>query len=229
MLVVERLCSGYAGAPVVREVSMVLPSRGAHAIVGRNGAGKTTLLQTLTGHLRSTSGAVRFLGEDITRATPAQRARRGIGYVPQEHAVFPTLTVAENLTMGLRTRRPDLLAFEPVFATFPKLRGRLKQKAGTLSGGERKMLSIGRAILGDPRLLVMDEPTEGVWQGVVAEILDALRVLARERAVLIVEQNLDFALDLCDDVSVLDRGSVVLSGTTAEVRGDPDLVRLLAP
>jgi branched-chain amino acid transport system ATP-binding protein len=194
---------------------------GTVAIVGRNGAGKTTLLRTLMGYNRPTAGRVILDGTDVTGQAPASLVRRGVGYVPQEQGVFASLTVRENLLLGLRAGPKGSLAkIEEAFELFPKLAIRVDQQAGTMSGGERKMLAIARALFARPRLLIMDEPTEGVWQGVVDEIQVALSRFALGAAVLLVEQHLQFALDLADCVVVLDRGQVVLSGPRGAIERD---------
>ncbi|MEO1089655.1 MAG: ATP-binding cassette domain-containing protein [Pseudomonadota bacterium] len=207
---------------------MLVPRTGGVAILGRNGAGKTTLLKTLIGELRPTSGVIFFDGAHAVDQDTEKRVRRGIGYVPQEQAVFSTLTVRENLQLGnVVSRDRDGMAM--VLDFFPKLSQRLTQPAGTLSGGERKMLAISRALLGKPKLLLLDEPTEGVWIGVIEEIAARLSALAREIAVVIVEQHVELALRVTDYAYVIDRGHVGMEGPAAEVRDDPRLVGFLAP
>jgi branched-chain amino acid transport system ATP-binding protein len=207
-----------------------VPEQGAVAVLGRNGAGKTTLLRTVLGYLPPTAGAVRLHGEDVTAIAPARLVRLGVGYMPQDQVVFPTLTVDENLRLGLHALpKADRGPIGEAFELFPKLADRRRQQAGTMSGGERKMLGLARALLGRPRLLVLDEPTEGVWHGVVDEILQALRRYAAGAAVLIVEQHLDLALELAGSAIVLQRGEVVLRGTPQQLRDDPQLLRYLAP
>jgi branched-chain amino acid transport system ATP-binding protein len=230
LLAVEELAGGYGASQVLFGVSLAVPEHGAVAVLGRNGAGKTTLLRTILGYLPPTGGAVRLGGDDVTGTAPARLVRAGVGYMPQDHVVFPTLTVDENLLLGLqalpkRERGSTAEAYE----LFPKLADRRRQQAGTMSGGERKMLGLARALLGRPRLLVLDEPTEGVWQGVVEEILAALRRFAATAAVLIVEQHLDLALELAQRAVVLQRGEVVMQGTPQQLREDPQLLRHLAP
>nr|WP_249146118.1 ABC transporter ATP-binding protein [Bradyrhizobium diazoefficiens] len=210
------------------DVNLGIPWRGGVAVLGRNGAGKTTLMKTIVGELPAWKGEVGFDGRDISRRRPEERVRAGIGYVPQEHAVFARLSVRDNLAVGSLFNR-DSAAVDRVLAIFPKLGQRLGQPAGTLSGGERKMLAIGRAMLGDPKLLLLDEPTEGVWIGVIEEITERLIELAKEIAVIIVEQHLDLALRVADYAYVLDRGRVALQGAAGEVRGNPELMRYLAP
>ncbi len=197
-------------------------------MLGRNGAGKTTLMKTIVGELEASKGEMVFDGRDITRRQTDERVRMGIGYVPQEHSVFARLSVRDNLAVGALTNR-DPAAIDRVLAIFPKLGQRLDQPAGTLSGGERKMLAIGRAMLGDPKLLLLDEPTEGVWVGVIEEITERLIELAKEIAVVIVEQHLDLALRVASYAYVLDRGRVALQGAAGDVRTDRELLRYLAP
>jgi branched-chain amino acid transport system ATP-binding protein len=228
LLQVDALSAGYGRSQALFGVSIKAPARGAIAVLGRNGAGKSTLLKTVFGELPPMSGTIRLDGTAVEREAAERRVRRGIGYVPQEHAIFAKLTVRENLLLGC-VRQPDRSGMDYVLDFFPKLAQRLAQTAGTLSGGERKMLAIGRALLGDPKLLLLDEPTEGVWIGVIEEITERLIALAKEIAVVIVEQHLDLALRVADYAYVLDRGRVALQGAAAEVRSSPELLRYLAP
>jgi urea transport system ATP-binding protein len=225
---ISHLDAGYGRSQVLFDVNIGIPWRGGVAVLGRNGAGKTTLMKTIVGELGLSSGAMKFDGRDIGRRPTEERVRMGIGYVPQEHSVFARLSVRDNLAVGALFNH-DGAAVDRVLAIFPKLAQRLDQPAGTLSGGERKMLAIGRAMLGDPKLLLLDEPTEGVWIGVIEEITERLIDLAREIAVVIVEQHLDLALRVADYAYVLDRGRVALQGAAAEVRSSPELLRYLAP
>jgi branched-chain amino acid transport system ATP-binding protein len=199
-------------------------------VLGRNGAGKTTLLRTLLGYLRPTSGYVRLAGQDVTGLPPAKLVKRGVGYMPQEQVVFPTLTVEENLILGLnaagKRKRGDV---KEAYELFPKLRDRRRQQAGTLSGGERKMVGLARAMLAQPRLLMLDEPTEGVWHGVVDEILGALRDYSTRGAVLLVEQHVELAMELAKTVLVLQRGEIAMQGAARDLRDDATLLAYLAP
>jgi branched-chain amino acid transport system ATP-binding protein len=213
---------------VLFDVTLAAPRRGAVAVLGRNGAGKSTLLKTIVGELSPRSGTIALNLQDITRLPTERRIHTGLGYVPQEHSVFNRLSVRDNLAVGALTSR-DRSAIDHVLARFPKLGQRLGQPAGTLSGGERKMLAIGRAILSNPKLLLLDEPTEGVWIGVVEEIAECLRDLVKDIAVVIVEQHLELALGVADYAYVLDRGRVALEGRSAAVCKDPRLLQLLAP
>src|ERR1700710_2498456 len=202
--------------------------RGGVAILGRNGAGKTTLMKAIVGELPLLGGSVSLDGRGVGQLPTEQRIRLGLGYVPQEHSVFGRLSVRDNLAVGALTNR-DSQAVHRVLEIFPKLGQRMDQAAGTLSGGERKMLAIGRALLSDPRILLLDEPTEGVWIGVIEEITERLIALAKEISVVIVEQHLDLALRVADYAYVLDRGRVAMHGPANDVRNDPELLRYLAP
>ena len=168
---IRHLDAGYGRSQVLFDVNIGIPWRGGVAVLGRNGAGKTTLMKTIVGELASSQGELSFDGRDITRRRTEERVRSGIGYVPQEHSVFARLSVRDNLAVGSLSNS-DASAVDRVLAIFPKLGQRLDQPAGTLSGGERKMLAIGRAMLGNPKLLLLDEPTEGVWIGVIEEITE---------------------------------------------------------
>ncbi|MGH7099033.1 MAG: ABC transporter ATP-binding protein [Stellaceae bacterium] len=227
LLEVGKLCAGYGRSQVLFEVGLRVPQTGAVAVLGRNGVGKTTLLKTIIGELPTMAGHVRLEGRDIVGLRTEQRIRRGLGYVPQEHAVFAKLSVRDNLAVGGLGRRHQ--AMGEVLSLFPKLGQRLGQAAGTLSGGERKMLAMSRALLLKPRVLLLDEPTEGVWVGVIEEIASRLKELVREMAVVIVEQHLELALEVADYAYVLDRGRLVLEGPSQTVRNDPRLLQILAP
>ncbi len=225
---IRHLDAGYGRSQVLFDLSLDIPWRGGTAVLGRNGAGKTTLMKAIVGELPSWRGEVVFDGHDFNRLQTEQRVRAGIGYVPQEHSVFSRLSVRDNLAMG-SLFNTDASAIDRVLAIFPKLGHRLDQAAGTLSGGERKMLAIGRALLGNPKLLLLDEPTEGVWIGVIEEITERLIELAKEIAVIIVEQHLDLALRVASKAYVLDRGRIALQGAAADIRTNPELLRYLAP
>ena len=225
---VRDLDAGYGRSQVLFGVTMSAPWRGGVAILGRNGAGKTTLMKAIMGELPVKRGQVSLDARDVTKLPTEQRVRAGFGYVPQDHPVFARLSIRDNLAVGALTNK-DSRAVDRVLEMFPKLGQRLDQAAGTLSGGERKMLAIGRALLSEPSVLLLDEPTEGVWIGVIEEITDRLIVLAKDIAVIIVEQHLDLALRVADRAYVLDRGRVALTGTADEVRNDPRLLQYLAP
>jgi len=223
------LCTYYGTSQALFDVSLKVPSRGAVAILGRNGAGKTTLLKTLAGDLLPARGSVRFDGRDVARLPTERRMRLGIGYVPQEQGVFGRLTVRENLLIGAMSDPGGKERMAEMLTLFPLLAKRLSQQAGTLSGGERKMLAISRAMLGRPSLLMLDEPTEGVWHGVVGEIAARLEQLSETIAIVIVEQHVKMALQVSQYCYVMDRGQIVLEGPSAKMHDDPELIRLLAP
>lgn len=228
MLEVRGLSAGYGRSQVLFDLALEARSPGVVAILGRNGAGKTTLLKTLAGEIKPMSGQILFDGREAVGESTEQRARRGIGYVPQEHAIFGKLTVKENLLLGAISQKgPSRIDY--VLDFFPKLAQRLGQTAATLSGGERKMLAISRALLGNPKLIMLDEPTEGVWVGVIEEIADRLVKLSKERSLILVEQHIELALRVADYVYVMDRGSVALEGTAAQIKDDPRLLKYLAP
>jgi branched-chain amino acid transport system ATP-binding protein len=227
-LEISNLSGGYEASQVLFDLSFVIPKTGVTAIVGRNGAGKSTLLQTIMGFIKPSAGAISFEGKDITSGSTYSRTRLGIGYVPQDRPVFSELSVRENLLIGAsrlpKKQRTDL---DPVLDIFPKLADRLDQKAGTMSGGERKMVGIARALIGQPKLLVMDEPTEGVWHGVVDEIQDRLITYGKNNAILIVEQNLDFTIGMASQILLLERGVISQSVSSASKSEIADLRKRL--
>lgn len=228
MLEVNGLCAGYGRSQVLFDLSLVVPATGAIAVLGRNGAGKSTLLKALAGEIRPTAGEIRFDGRRANEEPTERRARRGLGYVPQEQAIFGKLSVRENLQLGaLAGERPADI--DEVLGLFPKLGARLKQTAATLSGGERKMLAISRALLGRPRLLLLDEPTEGVWIGVIEEIAERLVLLAARMGLVLVEQHVELALRVAEYAYVIDRGMIAIEGVAEQVRDNPQLFRYLAP
>ena len=224
-----RLCTYYGTSQALFDVSLNVPPRGGVAILGRNGAGKTTLLKTLAGELLPARGSLRFNGTDVARLPTEQRIRLGIAYVPQEQGVFGRLTVRENLLIGAMSADGGKARIGEMLTLFPLLAKRLTQQAGTLSGGERKMLAISRALLGQPSMLMLDEPTEGVWHGVVEEIAARLEELSKTIAILVVEQHVRMALQVSQYCYVMDRGQIALEGPSAEIHNNPELIRLLSP
>jgi urea transport system ATP-binding protein len=214
--------AAYGKAPILSGVDLDMKPGTATAILGRNGVGKTTLLRTIMGLHRLSKGQILLNGDEVTALSAHQRARRGVGFVPQGRHVFPHLTVEENLQVGLSAlegrKTTDRGVPDYVADLFPKLREIAHRKAGYLSGGEQQQLAIGRALAGRPELLLLDEPTEGVQPSVVQQIQDVLGRIRTELGVgiIIVEQNLDFAFSFADRYVVMQRGRVVRQGATTE-------------
>jgi branched-chain amino acid transport system ATP-binding protein len=191
-------------------------------LLGRNGAGKTTCMNSIIGWLRPRKGRVRLFGEPIERLSPEAISRKGVGLVPQGRRVFPTLTVQENL---LVSKRGSGWSLPRIFDLFPRLKERAEQHAGSLSGGEQQMLAIGRALMGNPRVLLMDEPSEGLAPIIVAEVGRTIaRLKAEGQSILLVEQNVKLAFELADDVVILNTGRVAFAGKVADVRDDRALI-----
>ncbi len=222
-LEVAGLTAGYGDTRVIEDVSFSLPDGGRVTVLGRNGVGKTTLLATLAGLTRRHAGRILFDGEDIARLKPSARARRGLGYVPQTRDVFRSLTVEENLFVGLKDR--PRAALEEAYRLFPRLRERRRHLAAQLSGGEQQMLSTARSLLGKPSVLLLDEPLEGLAPVICDELMASLaRIAAGEMSVLLVEQQIGRALDFAESVLILERGRIVWSGAARELRARRDLV-----
>lgn len=225
ILEITDLHSGYGATTILRGVSLSLDVGEVLAVLGRNGVGKTTLVKTVVALLRPSAGGVNVLDVDVTEADTHQVARLGVGYVPQEGGVFDELTVAENFRIVLKRREGLASAAERAFCAFPVLADRLDQKAGTLSGGERKMLMVARVLVQRPQLILLDEVSEGVQPSNVRQIERALREeQARGAGILVIEQKLDFALSLASRFAVLKHGTTVATGpvdenTAAEVTG----------
>jgi urea transport system ATP-binding protein len=213
-LAVANLNQYYGGSHILRDVSFDLPPGKVTVLLGRNGVGKTTLLRTLMGLVPAKTGSVHLEGREITRARPDERVRAGIGYVPQGREIFPRLSVEENLVMGLATRARGEPIPPRVFDMFPVLRQMLRRRGGDLSGGQQQQLAIGRALAVGPRLLILDEPTEGIQPSIIKDIERAIRSLAStgEMAILLVEQYYDFARSLADQYLVMERGEIVARG-----------------
>jgi len=216
MLAIEGLNQYYGGSHILRDLSFEVPTGKVTALLGRNGVGKTTLLKTLMGLLPSRTGRVVFDDKDLARAKPYERARAGIGYVPQGREIFPRLTVEENLLMGAR-KVPAR-----IFEMFPVLKTMLGRRGGDLSGGQQQQLAIGRALAMGPRLLILDEPTEGIQPSIIKDIERVIRELAAsgEMSILLVEQYYDFAQSLADQYLVMERGEIVARGAGAEMEKD---------
>ena len=222
MLSVSQLNQYYGGSHILRDVSFELPNGQVTVLLGRNGVGKTTLLRTLMGLVPAKTGQVKFDDRDLTAARPDERARAGIGYVPQGREIFPRLTVEENLEMGLATRGRGAEVPARIFEMFPVLRQMMGRRGGDLSGGQQQQLAIGRALAMNPRLLILDEPTEGIQPSIIKDIERAIRTLAAtgELAILLVEQYYDFARSLADQYLVMERGEIIARGAGGDMDRD---------
>jgi branched-chain amino acid transport system ATP-binding protein len=220
-LILEDVSAGYGETVVLEGISLALSLGQTLAVLGRNGVGKTTLLATIMGHTRFRGGSIRFAGAQIAALPPYRRARLGIGFVPQEREIFPSLTVEENLTVAFR---PGQWTLRRVYDFFPSLAERRRNHGNQLSGGEQQMLAIGRALMGNPTLLLMDEPLEGLAPVIVDSLLAGLDRLKREdeQALLLVEQHAKLALELAQNAIVLDRGAIVFAGTSRELLDAPE-------
>jgi urea transport system ATP-binding protein len=222
MLSVEGVNQYYGGSHILRDVSLEARAGEVTVVLGRNGVGKTTLLKSLMGVVPVKTGRIRLDGADLARATPYERVRRGIGYVPQGREVFARLTVEENLRMGLATCKGGTPIPPELYELFPVLKQMLGRRGGDLSGGQQQQLAIARAIAAGPKLLLLDEPTEGIQPSIIKDIGRVIRRLASERrmAVVLVEQYVDFAAELADRYVVMERGEVVARGRGADMAGD---------
>jgi len=224
MLSIEKLDVAYGGSQILWGVDLEVPRGTVVCLMGRNGVGKTTLLRTVMGLLTPRAGKVTFDGAPITRWSPDRRARAGIGYVPQGREIFPHLSVEENLRVSfLGCGRAN--ALDDALDLFPALKPLLSRKGGVLSGGEQQMLAIGRTLLTRPKLLILDEPTEGIQPSIILEIEEAIRRIKNDLglSVLLVEQYLEFAQSLADSYVIMAKGTVVASGATRELR--PETVK----
>ena len=230
LLKVEALNQYYGGSHILRNVAFEAVAGEVTVILGRNGVGKTTLLKSLMGVVPVRSGSVRFGGTDITRDTPYQRVRRGIGYVPQGREIFGRLTVQENLAMGLAYKSGRTALPKELFELFPVLKQMLHRRGGDLSGGQQQQLAIARALAAGPSLLVLDEPTEGIQPSIIKDIGRVIRMLAdtglpidgrpQRMAIVLVEQYYDFAAELADRYLVMERGEVVQQGRGADMESE---------
>jgi len=222
-LVVENLTCGYGGAPVVREISLRVRSGQVVCLLGRNGAGKTTILKAIMGLVRPLHGSIRLDGQELTHLPADRIPQLGIGYVPQGRRLFPGLTVEENLRLGLLVRRGDDQLLERVLTLFPALKERLRQRAGSLSGGEQQMVAIARALCVNPVLLLLDEPLEGLMPILARRVVETLGSLAKEGVgILFVEQRIEAALQVADAVLLLEGGRIAYEGTRREIAEGPE-------
>jgi urea transport system ATP-binding protein len=227
MLSISNVNQYYGGSHILRDVSLQARAGEVTVILGRNGVGKTTLLKALMGLVPVKSGSIALGGQAIQRCTPYQRARAGIGFVPQGREIFARLTVEENLRMGLATQPAGSPIPRELFELFPVLAQMLHRRGGDLSGGQQQQLAIARALAARPRLLVLDEPTEGIQPSIIKDIGRVIRMLAGrgDMAILLVEQYYDFARELADAYLVMERGAVVARGAGKDM--DADGVRQL--
>jgi urea transport system ATP-binding protein len=223
MLSVTGLNQYYGGSHTLRDVGFEVPAGSCTALLGRNGVGKSTLLKCVMGVLPVRSGAIRFNGEDITGLAPHARARRGIAYVPQGREIFPRLTVEENLLTGFSASMKRAAPIpDEIFGMFPVLKEMRRRRGGDLSGGQQQQLAIARALLTRPKLLILDEPTEGIQPSIIKDIERVIRSLAQDgdMAILLVEQYYDFARSLADHYVVMTRGAVVQTGAGRDMEAN---------
>src|SRR5215467_9816030 len=223
LLAIEGLCAGYGEAVVLSNISLSLSEGQALALLGRNGMGKTTLINTIVGVTRYFGGSIALDGADLTKLRPDQRAHAGIGWVPQERNIFKSLTVEENLTA---VARPGRWTIDKVYALFPRLAERRQNLGNQLSGGEQQMLAVGRALVLNPRILLLDEPLEGLAPILIEELLAAFRRIIRHEGVaaIVVEQNARKILELTDRAAIIERGSIVREADSAVLRADPAIL-----
>jgi branched-chain amino acid transport system ATP-binding protein len=222
MLEVSDLAAGYGRIPILGGVSFGVAPGEFVGVLGHNGMGKTTLLRALMGYIPATAGRVMLEGADVTRAEPYRRARAGMGYVPQGREIFPALSVRDNLRMGAVGRPKDeAAAIGAVLETFPRLTRLLDRPGGALSGGEQQLLAMARCLVGGPRLVLLDEPTEGIQPSIIDEIVDTLLSLRSKGGLtmILVEQNLDFIASLSERVLIIQKGTIVHSAKPDELHG----------
>ncbi len=210
---------------ILQGVNLEVKPGECSALLGRNGVGKTTTLRAIMGLAKKSAGMVEFDGFDLAKCEAHEVPRRGVGYVPQGRGIFPGLTVQEKLTIGLQSRRGDPEREEYVFGCFPRLKERLKQAGSTLSGGEQQMLAIARCLMMRPKLIILDEPTEGIMPRLVSQIRREIhRINQTGVSILLVEQNVETALRLCPRVFLMEKGTVVYSGAAQELTAQPEIV-----
>lgn len=226
LLDVSGLCAGYLGEDVIHDVNLTVDRGEVVTVIGSNGAGKSTMLKSICRLLDSSAGSVRFDGADLVDMKAHMVVRAGLVYVPAERHLFPHMAVQENLYLGSFPHRPDSARLELVYATFPRLKERAGQHAGTLSGGEQQMLAVGRALMTKPGLLLLDEPTTGLAPILAEEAYDSLAVLRGEgTTVLVAEQQVPLALTLADRAYVMEDGRVQMEGRATDLRGNPEVRR----
>ena len=230
-LEVRDITAGYGTITVLRQLSLSVPEAGILGVLGRNGMGKTTLIRTLAGLIQPSEGAITLNGQDITRFPPHERASLGVTTVVQDRGIFPRLTVRENLQMGrIASGQAKRNRIEEVLSYFPRLRERLGQLAGTMSGGEQQMLAIGRGLMTDPKVMLLDEPSDGIMPTLVQQIGETLGEINRQEgtAIVLVEQNLPMVFGMAQYCIVLEKGQLVAEGTSEEVSRSEVLQEYLA-
>jgi branched-chain amino acid transport system ATP-binding protein len=224
MLFMKEVNCYYGKSHVLNDASLEIREKELVGLAGRNGVGKTTTLKSIMGLVPPSSGEIRFNQETLSSLPPYQIPRRGIAYVPQGRHLFPKLTVMENLQIPIVQGRFDQETLEEIFAYFPRLKERLKQKAGTLSGGEQQMLAVGRALIIKPRLILLDEPTEGLMPLLVQAISQTVKAInVKGTTILLVEQNLKTLKEICHRIYIMEKGSIVYQGTPAELEAVPEI------
>lgn len=225
MLEVDSINTYYDKSHVLYDVSFEADADEVVALLGRNGVGKTTTMKSVIGVTPPRTGSIIFDGEEITGERPDRTANRGIGYVPQDRGMFADLTVMENLRMGLGTASMNRDRLESIFERFPRVEERRNQKAGTLSGGEQQMVAMARALMRDPKLVLMDEPTEGLMPALIPEIADITQEIADAGyTIVIVEQNVDLVLDIADRIYLMDNGRIHETAPPADLRENDEIL-----
>lgn len=226
MLTVRGVSAGYSGQDVIHELDLEVNAGEVVAIIGSNGAGKSTLFRSICGMIQPSGGTITFEGVDITALNAYQVARTGFAYVPAERHLFPKMSVLDNLSLGSYPKRPTAARFDLVYELFPRLKERESQHAGTMSGGEQQMLAVGRALMSDPKLLMLDEPTTGLAPILAVEAYAALSVLRDEGlTILVAEQQVPLALKLANRGYVMENGRFQLEGTASELASNPEVRR----
>jgi len=228
MLELERINTFYEKSHILHNISLEIKEGEVVGLLGRNGVGKSTTIKSIIGTVPPKSGSIRFQGRETVGLQPYQLARLGIGYVPEERRIFPTLTVRENLLIGMKSGKKPTQdkgwTIEGIYQFFPALRERDSFKGGYLSGGEQQMLTIGRTLMGDPRLILLDEPTEGLAPQIVEAVANVIREIHRSGvSVLLVEQSMDIVMDLANGILMMNKGEIVFKGTPEELNARPEL------
>ncbi|HEX8372788.1 MAG TPA: urea ABC transporter ATP-binding subunit UrtE [Chthoniobacterales bacterium] len=221
-LTVSGVEASIGGSRILRGVSFTVPPKSVFCLMGRNGVGKTSTLRSIVGLMKIDAGKIEIGGKELHRLLPEERARLGIGFVPQGREIFPHLTVEENLEIGMKAqglKQNRKAKLERVFSLFPILKDFLPRKGGMLSGGQQQQLAIGRALLTDPKILILDEPTEGIQPNIIDQIGETIKLLRSEgqMSILLVEQYLDFCKELADTFAIMNRGAVVVAGPVADL------------